>query len=356
MPEQSYQERTEPATPRRKREAREKGNVARSMEVNSAIVLLAAVIALRFFGGTLMNHLMNIARWILSRVSVIELTTEALPGMVMSGIQFMGLMLGPIILMIMVAGVSASVVQGGFVFAGEPIKPKFSKISPAKGFKRMFSIRSVVEMIKGLIKLLIIGVIGYSTLRGELNSVPYLMDQDVPQIMAFLGNMGFKLMLRASLALLIMAVLDYAYQKFEFEKKLRMTKQEVKEEYKRTEGDPLIKSRIRSIQRERARQRMLSDVPKADVVVTNPVHLAVAIKYDSHKMAAPTVVAKGARLVAEKIKEIAQAHDVPIVENKTLARLLYRTVEIGAQIPFELYKAVAEILAYVYRLKKKSSY
>ena len=356
MPEQSYQEKTEPATPRRRREAREKGNVARSMEVNSAFVLLAAVIALRLFGGNLMNHLKNTARWILSRLSVIELTTESLPGMVMVGIQFIGLMLGPIILMIMVAGVSASLAQGGFVFAGEPIKPKFSKISPAKGFKRMFSMRSVVEMVKGLIKLLIVGVIGYSTLRGELNTVPYLMDKDVPQILAFLGNTGFKLMLRASLALLIMAVLDYAYQKFEFEKKLRMTKQEVKEEYKRTEGDPLIKSRIRSIQRERARQRMLSDVPTADVVVTNPVHLAVAIKYNSRKMNAPIVVAKGARLIAEKIKEIARDHDVPIVENKTLAQLLYRTTEIGAQIPFELYKAVAEILAYVYRLKKKGSY
>lgn len=353
MPEQSYQEKTEPASPRRRREAREKGNIARSTEVNSAIVLLAGIMALRLFGGHLFGRLKWGASWIFSRLSEIEIVPENVPGMVLTGSQFMGLMLAPIILTIMIAGVSASLIQGGFVIAGEPLKPKFSKISPASGFKRMFSTRSLVELVKGLMKLLIIGTIGYATLTAELNVYPHLVDNDVSQIVAFIGQVGFKLTMRASIVLLILAVFDYAYQKFEFEKKLRMTKQEVKEEYKRTEGDPLIKARIRSIQRERARQRMLSEVPKADVVVTNPVHLAVALKYESKKMNAPVVVAKGARLLAEKIKEIARAHDVPVVENKTLAQILYRSTEIGAQIPYELYKAVAEILAYVYRLKRK---
>ena len=353
MPEESFQEKTEPATPRRRREAREKGNIARSVEINSAVVLITGIVALKLFGGHLKMHLLGAAQWIFSRLTVIEITTDNMQSYVLTGLKLMGLMLAPIVLMIMVAGVSASLAQGGFVFAGEPLIPKFSKISPITGLKRMFSMRSIVELLKGLMKLFIVVIIGYTTIKAEFNTYPYLVDKDVPQIVAFLGQVGFKLMIRAGVVLLIMALFDYAYQKFEYEKKLRMTKQEVKEEFKRTEGDPLIKARIRSIQRERARQRMLSDVPKADVVVTNPIHLAVALKYDSKKMGAPMVVAKGARLVAEKIKEIARVHDVPIVENKTLARLLYRSTEIGAQIPFELYKAVAEILAYVYRLKRK---
>ena len=353
MPEESFQDKTEQATPRKRREAREKGNIPRSMEVNSAVVLLMGMIAIRLFGGSLYSKLMDSMRWIFSRLSIIEITTDNIPGYVLAGLKFAGLMIAPIVLTVMVAGLSANLIQGGLVFAGEPIKPKFSKISPAKGLKRMFSLRSLIEAAKGALKIIIIGIVGYLTIKSELNQYPYLFDKDVPEIVAFLGQVSFKLVIRTSLVLLILAIFDYAYQKFEFEKKLKMTKQEVKEEFKRTEGDPLIKSRIKSIQRERARQRMLSEVPRADVVITNPTHLAVALKYESKKMGAPVVVAKGARLIAERIKKIAHDHEVPIVENKPLARILYRSTEIGSQIPFELYKAVAEILAYVYRLKRK---
>lgn len=353
MAEQSFQERTERATPRKRREAREKGNVPKSMEINSVVVLLMGMLTLRFFGNSIFTRIVEAMRWIFSRLHVLEINSENIPAFLWSGITFMGAILAPIVLIILVAGILSNIVQSGFVFASEPVKPKFSKVSPAKGFKRIFSIRSLVELVKSIVKLAIVGVIGYLTLKAELDIYPFLFDKDVAQVVGFIGGMSYKLAIRSCLALIVLAVLDYAYQKFEFEKQLRMTKQEVKEEFKQSEGDPLIKSRIRSIQMKQARQRMLADVPEADVVVTNPIHLAVALKYDSAEMAAPTVVAKGARLVAEKIKEIAREHGVPIMENKPVARMLFKTTEIGQAIPFELYKAVAEILAAIYRMKRK---
>lgn len=355
MPEQSFQEKSEKATPRRRKEAREKGNIPKSTEVNSAFVLIAGILGLRIFGPGLFAKLMRVMEVVFSQLTAIEITQQNVPDFALTGLKFAGLMIAPVVCMVLIAGLSANLIQSGFLLTSEPIKPKFSKISPLTGFKRMFSMRSLVELSKSLLKLTIIGIVGYLTLKAELNVYPYLIDQDVPQIVAFLGQVSFKLTIRASLILLILAAFDYAYQRFEFEKKLKMTKQEVKEEFKHTEGDPLIKSRIKSIQRERARQRMLSEVPNADVVITNPIHFAVALKYDANKMEAPTVVAKGARLIAEKIKKVAQEHHVPVIENQPLARILYRTTEVGALIPFELYKAVAEILAYVYKLKKKRS-
>ena len=334
MAEQSFQERTERATPRKRREAREKGNVPKSIEVNSVVVLLMGMLALRFFGKTIFSRIEEAMRWIFSRLHVLEINVNNVPAFLWSGVTFMGALLAPVVLIILVAGILANIVQSGFVFAGDPVKPKLSKVSPAKGFKRIFSMRSLVELIKSVLKLCIVGVIGYFTLKAELNVYPYLFDKDVAQVVGFIGGMSYKLAIRTCLVLIVLAVLDYAYQRFEYEKQLRMTKQEVKEEFKQSEGDPLIKSRIRSIQMKQARQRMLADVPEADVVVTNPIHLAVALKYESAKMAAPTVVAKGARLVAEKIKEIASEHGVPIVENKPVARMLFKTTEIGQAIPF----------------------
>lgn len=355
MPEESFQEKTEPATPRRRREAREKGNIPRSNEVNSTVVLLAGMAALYFFGKTMSHKLVYAMKWIFARLSVLEFSPTNVPEFALAGLKFLGSLLSPVVFTVMIAGVGACIFQGGFVFAGEPLMPKLSKINPLSGLKRMFSVKSILEIVKGLLKILIVGAVGYSVFRGELKAFPFLIDWDVSQIVAFVGHVGLKLGLRIGLVLMILAGFDFAYQKMDFEKRLRMTRQEVKEEFKRAEGDPLIKARIRSVQRERARMRMLSEVPKADVVITNPVHLAVALKYDPSKTSAPVVVAKGARLIAEKIKEIALAHSVPIVENRPLARLLYRTTDIGSEIPYELYKAVAEVLAYVYRLKGKGA-
>ena len=254
-------------------------------------------------------------------------------------------------LAILAAGVCAHVAQFGFLFTTESLTPKMSRLSPINGLKRLFSLRSLVELAKSVLKVVTVGTAAFILIRSELHVVPGLVLSSVVDILAFTGWVAFKICLGACGALIILAALDYAYQRWEHEKNLRMTKQEVKDEYKQTEGDPKVKARIRSIQLETARRRMMEAVPEADVVITNPTHLAVALRFDGTKMAAPCVVAKGAGHVAERIKQIAAEHGVPIVENRPLARTLIKTVDIGASIPAELYKAVAQILAYVYRLK-----
>ncbi len=353
MADESFQEKTEPASPRKRREAREEGNVAKSTEVNSAIVLLFGVAGLRIFGGRMMQQIKDCFHWVWTHMDTIDFSTSSMPGYLWSGVGYMSLIMAPIVMVLVIAALASNIVQVGFMFSGKALAPKFNKINPLSGIKRMFSMKSMLEVVKGIFKILIVSYMGYVTIQAELTTYPHLIDKDVSEIIGFVGIMGYKLGIRAGVILLVLAVFDYAYQKYEYEKKLRMTKQEVKEEYKRTEGDPIIKSRIRALQRERARQRMLQDVPEADVVLTNPTHLAVALKYDPEKGTAPVVVAKGARLIAERIKAIAKENDVPVIENKPLARMLYKTVQIGGEIPMELYKAVAEILAYVYRLKGK---
>jgi flagellar biosynthetic protein FlhB len=241
------------------------------------------------------------------------------------------------------------------VFSNEAITPKFDRFNPITGIKRLFSTRSLIELLKSLLKLAVVGWIGYTTIMGELKVFPLLVDKTGAEVLAFAGQVCFKLFLKTGLALLVIAGFDYAYQRYQFEHNLKMTKQEIREEFKSTEGDPLIKSRIRSLQRERSRQRMMKDVPKADVVLTNPTHLAVALRYDVEKSAAPVVVAKGARLIAERIKAIAKENGVPVIENKPLARMLFKNAEIGSEIPFELYKAVAEVLAVVYRMRNRAA-
>jgi len=350
MAEESFQERTEKATPRKREEAKKRGQIARSPEVNSAAVLIMSMIALQFFAGPLFEKWAGLAEYVFMHLSGIAITVENVPKLTIQGMGFIASVIGPIVLLIMVGGVGANVMQGGLVFAAEPLNPKLEKISPMRGFKRIFSIRSLIEVVKGLMKLIIVGFVGYLTIRGELHNFPFLIDNSVAEIFAFIAGVAFKLLLRVGIVLVVLAALDFAYQKYEHEKKLRMTKQEIKEEYKRIEGDPQVKARIRSIQMKQARQRMLADVPDSTVVVTNPTHLAVALAYDPEEGDAPVVVAKGARLIAEKIKEIARENKVPVIENKPLARTLFKTAKIGDSIPEELYKAVAELLAYVYQL------
>jgi flagellar biosynthetic protein FlhB len=238
------------------------------------------------------------------------------------------------------------------MFSSESITPKFSKVDPIKGFQRLFSLRSIVELIKNIFKICIISMVAYLVIKGELANMILLMDQGISGIMTYLGRICFKIILSTAVVLVILAILDYIYQRWEYEKSLRMTKQEIKDEYKNTEGDPLIKSRIRRLQREMAKKRMMAEVPKADVIITNPTHLAIAVKYDPENMMAPKVVAKGANIIAEKIREIARENDVMIVEDKPLARVLYKIVDVNHFIPEDLYRAVAEVLAFVYEQKK----
>jgi flagellar biosynthetic protein FlhB len=264
--------------------------------------------------------------------------------------------IGPILIIIMVAGVLANVVQtGGLHFSLHPLKPKWSKLNPLKGFGRIFSKTSLVELFKSLFKISIVSVIAYQTINSHWDEIPLLMGYGVGQVLVFMGEVMVEIMIKVLLVMIFLAALDFSFQKYTYLENLRMTKQEVKDERKDLEGNPQIKQRIRSVQMEMMRRRMMAAVPEADVVVTNPTHFSIAIKYDTKIDAAPVVVAKGQNEIALRIREIAKESNVPLVEDKPLARTLYKTVDVGQLIPASLYKAVAEILAYVFKLKGKTS-
>jgi len=262
------------------------------------------------------------------------------------------LTIGPLLAAVFVTAVLSNVMQIGLIFSAESIKPKLSKLDPIKGFGRLFSKQSLMELFKSLAKLAIIGGVGYLAIKSEMAPVFVLGEMDLMSIGAFISKAILKISFKCTLAMIFLVVIDFAFQKWEFEKKIKMTKKEVKDEHKRSEGDPLIKQRIRSIQMQMARKRMMQSVPEADVVITNPTHLAVALKYDSATMSAPKLLAKGAGRLASRIKELAEQHEIPVVENKPLAQNLYALVESGQEIPAELYQAVAEVLAYIYKLKR----
>lgn len=355
MAEESFQEKTEPASDRKREEARRKGNVARSVELNSAFVLLFGLLILYSAGSALVAGLGGVARTMFSIAGDLPVTMETVHHLAGGGAIRVGLLLAPIILGIMLIGLSASYLQVGFVYSPEALRPSAAKLNPLNGIKKvMISRRSLMELGKSLIKVLVVGLVAYSGIQDVILEAPSLVESDPEGLMGFLGSAAFSLSLKTGLAFMVLAVIDFFYQRFEHERNLRMSKEEVKEETKTMEGDPLVKSRVRSIQRRIAYRRMMQDVPRADVVVTNPTHLAVALQYDADDMRAPTVVAKGADLIALKIKEIALAHAVPVVEDKPLAQALFRSVDVGQEIPEKLFQAVAQLLAYIYRLKHSS--
>jgi flagellar biosynthetic protein FlhB len=241
--------------------------------------------------------------------------------------------------------------QIGFQISTEAMSLKLSKLDPISSMKRFVSLKSLIELGKSIIKILFVGGIAYLVVKSDLKEFPYLVQQEVGQIILFIAKVSLKLFFFVCLAMIVLAILDYIYQRWQYEQDLKMTKQEVKDEFKQTYGDPKVKARIRGVQQEMARRRMMEAVPEADVVITNPTHLAIALKFDAREMIAPRVVAKGAGFVAERIREIAAENQIPIIEEKPLAQALFKMVEIGGYIPAELYRAVAEVLAYVYRLK-----
>ncbi|HWR92951.1 MAG TPA: flagellar biosynthesis protein FlhB, partial [Desulfobacterales bacterium] len=261
------------------------------------------------------------------------------------------LLLAPMVLPLLVAGVAGNILQIGFEIHAEPLAPKLSKLNPLAGLKRIVSMRGLVELVKSLVKVLFIGAIAWSVVSGYLADFPTLVRRDIAGIWEFTHTAAYRILFYVCLATVVLAVLDYAYQRWQHEENLKMTKQEIRDERKQTEGDPQIKSRIRSLQRQAAYHRMIAEVPTADVVITNPTHLAIALRFDSAEMNAPQVVAKGADYLAARIRDIAREHGVPLVENQPLAQSLYRLADPGDYIPVELYRAVAEVLAYVYRLK-----
>jgi flagellar biosynthetic protein FlhB len=349
----ALEDRTEAPTPRRRQEARQEGQVARSVELNSALILLFALIIAKVCGPWSADRLTKVMINSFTRFPTGDLTANEVANKLARVLLEVSLVTAPILIGVALIGFISSALQVGFTVSGKPLQLKGERLNPVAGIARMFSVRAGVECLKAVGKVIIVGYIVYSFLRSKESEIAILAGCHHFVACKTLGRLTWELLLRAAFAILAIAAFDYMFQRFQHEKQLRMTKQELKEDLKRTEGDPLVKSRIRQRQRSIAQRRMMHEVPKADVVVTNPTHYAVALKYDSELHNAPIVVAKGQRLLALKIREIAERNNVPIVENPPLARTLYLTVEIGEEIPAELYQAVAEILAYVYRLSRK---
>ena len=351
MPQSDEGERTEKPTARKKRDAREKGQVAKSTEINTALSILIGFLLLRFFGGYILSCVMSIFENLYINSSTFQLTSNNICSYFYTlSWELIGI-LAPIMLGLLMVGILANYVQIGFLFTSEPLIPKPERINPIKGLKNLFSLRGLMQLATSIFKLAIIGYVTYTVINGNLDKLVNLAAMGIREVFSFTSNLSFEIGIKAGLIFFVLAVADYAYQRWEHERSLRMTKQEVKEERKREEGDPLIKARVRSIHREMALRRMMSRVPEASVVITNPTEIAVAIKYELGNTEIPEVVAKGAGFIAERIREIARQYGIPIVENKVLAQILFRTVEVGEVIPPELYQAMAEVLAYVYRLQ-----
>jgi len=354
MAEESFQEKTERATPRRRQKAREEGQVAKSSEIASVAVLLVGISVLFVFGAYFYPKLEQVVQRVARFQEIPVFDQQFCIFLLRRSVAYFLMFVLPLMGAVFLAAFVANYAQVGFQMSGKPIVPKLSKFDIVKGFGRLLSLRSLVELAKSVLKLGVIGTVAYFAVRGEIEDLLKLYNADVAYIFLFILKGFLKIFIWVLIVMIVVAVADYSYQKWQFEKDLRMTKQEVKEEHKESEGDPQVKSRIRSIQMQAARKRMMRAVPDADVVVTNPTHLAVAIRYDPAKMNAPIVVAKGAGLVAERIRKIAGEHHIPVVENKELARNLYKTIEVGETIGSEFYKGVAELLAYVYKLKRKT--
>jgi len=347
-------EKTEKATPRKKRKAREEGQVAKSQEVNTAFLLLAAFSTLGAVGSWMYDRTSDIFGFGLALVSEPDaIFSPDYAGRVVSFFFFQALLVAmPILIIAALVGVIANLVQVGWQITPKAIQPKFSKLNPLSGFKRIISFQSLMTLLQSLVKFTIIIAVIYSALRDEINHLQLLSDMGLFEAVSWLGDLIIRLGLTVGAWFIFVAAADYAFTRWKHLKDLRMSKQEIKEEFKQSEGNPQIKGRIRSKMQEASMRRMMEAVPNADVIVTNPSHYAVALAYDRDSSRAPCVTAKGVDFLARKIKEKAEENGVEIVENKELARALYATVDIGQEIPPEMYQAVAEILAFVYKLKK----
>ena len=354
MAEESFQEKTEQATPRRREEARQKGQVARSAELSSVAILMVGLLALWWLGASIYDRLSEIMIDSFTNGMSINLNPVSVIPYLMAWVWGYVGAVAPFIGILAAGALTINIAQVGILLTGKPLMPKGDRINPLSGVKRIVSRRGLVELVKSLFKVALVAVLTYSTMRSESHEIARFVDMEVGQIFGASGTIIMELGFRIAALLLILAILDYAFQRWEYERNLKMTRQEVKEELKQHEGDPLVRSRIKSIQRESAQRRMMSDVAESDVVVTNPTHVAVALRYQPQSMTAPVVMAKGQRLVAEKIKELARQAGVPIVENKPLARALFKAVQIGKEIPEELFRATAEVLAFVFQLKRKT--
>lgn len=343
-------DKTEAPTPRKLADAREQGQVANSHEINSAVVLLASAFLLQSLGKNMVQSVSSILVDTIQGLSSVDVTETWLKEQSLNSALQILPTLGLIILGIMALGIVTTLAQTRFLFSSKRLKPDLNRINPIKGFKRIFSKNTLFELAKTILKLVVIGWATYSYLKTNYMQLVGLAGMDIQASISQVIKLFFALMTRVAFIYFILAAGDYAYQLWSFKRNLRMSKQEVKEDMKRSEGDPVIKNRIRSQQRRMSRRRMMAAVPKATVIVTNPTHLAIAIQY-SNDMHAPKILAKGALKVAENIVKIAKSHNIPIVQNVPLAWAIYKTIDIDQEISPDLYKAVAEVLAYVFKTK-----
>lgn len=345
-------EKTEQATDARREEFRKRGQVAMTRELSTALFFLASAGILYAASRFFMTNVVDIFQ----RTMGGELVYTIREGKITEILSYIGLKLlilvSPLFFISVFIGVASQVMQTGFLQVEDALEPKLSKLNPLSSLGRIFSMKGLMELLKSVLKMVVISWIVYLILKGEITKIPYLSGYNVEGMFAYLGVVAFKLLLTVGIFMLILATGDYFFQRWQMEKEMMMTKQEIKEEHKSREGDPLIKARIRKVQREIASRKMMMEVPKGDVVITNPTHIAIVLKY-SDKLPAPQLIAKGGDLVAERIKQIARDNNIPIIENKPLARTIFKTLKIGQVIPRELFVAVAEVLSYVYRLRRK---
>jgi flagellar biosynthetic protein FlhB len=352
-------DKTEPATEKKLSDARKEGQVAKSREIANGFGLLGTFIILKVWAGYAGKQFLSIFSVIYGMIPDLvvfwngDMPSRDIAVVVRQVLLKILLMIAPILAVGFIIAFVSDVIQVGWKPTSKPMQPKFSKLNPASGIKRIISINSLVELIKSIAKIGLIGYISYSYIVGKIPILLSLYDMTLMQGIQTAADLVITLGIRISAVYMIIAGADFIYQKVKFSKDMKMTKQEVKDEYKQSEGDPQIKGKIKQKMQEASRRRMMQSLPQADVVITNPTHFAVAIKYDTEVADAPIVIAKGEDYMAAKIKEAARSYDIEIVENKPLARMLYANVDIGQAIPPELYQAVAEVLAYVYHLKGK---
>lgn len=353
MPEQTGGEKTLPASPRKIQKARERGNVARSQDLGAAVTLAVALLGLWMFGPAAGEQLLSLTNYYFSEAHTLLANRENTQSLLIHAIFLAVPVAVPIMVLLMAAGVAVNVSQIGFLVAPEAIQPKLERLNPIAGFQRFVSVRSLVELLKSLAKLGVVGWIAWITLESMVPQMIVTMQQPPGAGSLMVWDMILTIWWRVVLAMIAIGVLDFAFQRFQYGRDNMMTLQEARDELKELEGDPRIKQRVRQIQRQMAMQRMMSEVPEADVVITNPAHYAIALRYDPLRMFAPIVVAKGARKVAQRIRDLAAEHSVPVVQRPDLARALFNTVEVGQPVPETLFRAVAEVLAFVYEIDRR---
>ncbi len=351
MADEAYQERTEQPTPKRRSEAREKGQIPRSRDLNASLVLLTSFLLLMAWGPWLGLRSAGMLKECLASLRPATLSPAHLHLLFLHFAGLLAIMLAPILLGLVLASILANYLQGGWVFATQRLHPDLSRLQLLAGLKRLFSGNSLVELAKSLAKVTLISVVAYYSMVKQLPHLMPLLRQETGPLAVCLKSGVFEVASRIIAALLVLGFLDFLYQRHRHAKSLRMTKQEIKDEMRQSEGDPRLKARLKSLMRQLVTKRMMAEVAMADVIITNPTHVAVALKYDGASMVAPQVVAKGQGFIALKIIALAQEAGVPRVENRSLARSLYRLVEVGEAIPLSLYRAVAEVLAYIYGLR-----